>query len=226
LRELIAQTAARHPETKIGLTGLPIMENDEMRASQSSMLWASVLSFVGVSLLFVAGFGGIRHALLANIVLLLGMAWAFGFVTLSVGHLNILSVSFTVTLIGIGIDLASLRRVTCNAWRGPGCEKHCSKRARGTAITLEQSPRRSRFCRWVDQLKGVAELGRSLAAGFCVRGRGILLPACIFGRRSIGACKCLTAGRPCGSPFLSALLIAASWHSLHWRRTQPPLVRQ
>lgn len=104
LRDLIAQMSARHPETKIGLTGLPIMENDEMRSSQSSMAWASMLSMLGVGLLFVAGFGGVRHALLANLVLLLGMAWSFGYVTLAIGHLNILSVSFTVTLIGIGID--------------------------------------------------------------------------------------------------------------------------
>lgn len=104
LRKLIADVSSRHPETKIGLTGLPIMENDEMRASQSSMTWASILSMVGVTLLFIAGFGGLRHAMLANVALLIGMAWAFGFVTLSIGHLNILSVSFTVTLIGIGID--------------------------------------------------------------------------------------------------------------------------
>jgi hypothetical protein len=37
LRQLIAQTRLRHPDISIGLTGLPIMENDEMRASQSSM---------------------------------------------------------------------------------------------------------------------------------------------------------------------------------------------
>ncbi|MHB1037882.1 MAG: MMPL family transporter [Pirellulales bacterium] len=104
LRDLIAQASARHPETKIGLTGLPIMENDEMRSSQSSMLWAGVISLIGVALLFVAGFGGLRHALLANLVLLIGMAWAFGYVTLAVGHLNILSITFTSTLIGIGID--------------------------------------------------------------------------------------------------------------------------
>jgi hopanoid biosynthesis associated RND transporter like protein HpnN len=104
LRALIAQTGIRHPETKIGLTGLPIMENDEMRASQTSMFWASVISMAAVALLVVAGFGGIRHALLANLVLLIGMAWSFGYVTVTVGHLNILSVSFTVTLIGIGID--------------------------------------------------------------------------------------------------------------------------
>ncbi|HEX3869963.1 MAG TPA: MMPL family transporter, partial [Pirellulales bacterium] len=104
LRDLIEKVEAHHPGTRIGLTGLPVMENDEMRSSQSSMYSAGLISFVGVAILFVAGFGGVRHALLANGVLLLGMAWAFGFVTMTVGHLNILSVSFTSTLIGIGID--------------------------------------------------------------------------------------------------------------------------
>ena len=93
LRELIAQIQVKHPETKIGLTGLPIMEADEMHASQSSMFWSSLVSMIGVGLLFIAGFGGVRHALLANLILLVGMAWAFGYVTLTVGHLNILSVS-------------------------------------------------------------------------------------------------------------------------------------
>ena len=63
LRDLIAQSQARHPDVKIGLTGLPIMENDEMRSSQTSMFWASLVSMVGVGILFVAGFGGARHAL-------------------------------------------------------------------------------------------------------------------------------------------------------------------
>ena len=38
LRRLIDQVRARHPETTIGLTGLPVMEKDEMRASQQSMM--------------------------------------------------------------------------------------------------------------------------------------------------------------------------------------------
>lgn len=104
LRDLIAQSNARHPDIKIGLTGLPVMENDEMRSSESSMYWSSLLSLVGVACLFVAGFGGVRHALLANAVLMVGIAWSFGYLTYVIGHLNILSMSFTVTLIGIGID--------------------------------------------------------------------------------------------------------------------------
>lgn len=104
LRRHIRAVAAHHPDTRIGLTGLPVMENDEMRSSQTAMIEASLLSLFGVACLFVAGFGGIRHPLLTVACLLLAMAWSFGYITLAVGHLNILSVSFAVILIGLGID--------------------------------------------------------------------------------------------------------------------------
>ena len=61
LREIVAQVKARHPETSIGLTGLPVMENDEMESSQTAMTQAGILSFLGVALLYVAGFGCFRH---------------------------------------------------------------------------------------------------------------------------------------------------------------------
>ena len=126
LRELIADTTARHPHVKIGLTGLPIMENDEMRASQSSMFWGGLLSFIGVVIVVIAGFGGVRHALMANLVLLIGTAWAFGYAALVVGHLNILSITFTATLVGVGIDYGTyyVSRVHANAARG-ACLRGC-----------------------------------------------------------------------------------------------------
>lgn len=104
LRKLIAQVEARHPETRIGLTGLPVMENDEMRASQKAMFKASALSLIGVACLFIAGFGGVRHPVITVFALLIAMAWSFGYISLTVGHLNILSISFGVILIGLGID--------------------------------------------------------------------------------------------------------------------------
>ena len=104
LRDLIAVARTKHPETQIGLTGLPVMENDEMRSSQSAMLKASLLSLFGVACLFVAGFGGLKHPLMTVAALLMAMAWSFGYVTIAIGHLNILSISFGVILIGLGID--------------------------------------------------------------------------------------------------------------------------
>ena len=106
LRQLISDIRSQHPEVSVGLTGIPVLENDEMRRSQSDMIRASILSFVIVGMLLLVGFRGWKHPLLAMIMLAVGMSWTFGFTTLSIGHLNILSVSFAAILIGLGIDFA------------------------------------------------------------------------------------------------------------------------
>ena len=43
---------------------------------------------VGVVIVVIAGFGGVRHALLANLVLLIGTGWAFGYATFAVGLIS------------------------------------------------------------------------------------------------------------------------------------------
>ncbi|MCA9142062.1 MAG: MMPL family transporter [Planctomycetaceae bacterium] len=104
LRGLIAAVSARHLQVTMGLTGMPVLEFDEMNSSQRDTTRASVLSLLGVSCVFIAGFGGLRRPLLAVAALLIGIAWSMGYITLVVGHLNILSVAFGVILIGLGID--------------------------------------------------------------------------------------------------------------------------
>ena len=186
LRRIIAGVRGRHPDATIGLTGLPVMEDDEMRSSQQSMLWASGLSLAAVVLVIVAGFGGIRHAVMANLVLLVGMAWAFGWATISVGHLNILSVTFTVTMIGVGIDYGTyyvgryleLRRAghDCAAALletsgsvGPGILTG----AVTTAVAF--------FCAAFTSFVGVAELGMIAGGGIllCAAAELLVLPALI-----------------------------------------------
>jgi len=186
LRRIIAAVAARHPDTTIGLTGLPVMEDDEMRSSQQSMVWASGLSLAAVAIVIIAGFGGIRHAMMANGVLVIGMAWAFGWATVSVGHLNILSVTFTVTMIGVGIDYGTyyigryleFRRAghTCDAALletsgsvGPGILTG----AITTAVAF--------FCAALTSFVGVAELGMIAGGGIllCCAAELLVLPAVV-----------------------------------------------
>jgi hopanoid biosynthesis associated RND transporter like protein HpnN len=104
LQAVVQRIRGRHAQVKVGLTGLPIMEYDEMRCSQSSMTVATVLSFAGVFLVLVAGFGGIRHSLMAMGALFLGLIWSLGYTALAVGHLNILSSAFGAVLTGLGIN--------------------------------------------------------------------------------------------------------------------------
>lgn len=104
LRTLIQAARQRHPDVEIGLTGMPVLEYDEMNSSQFDMTIATVVSFAGVIVLLLAGLGSWRYTLLSVFILVIGMAWSFGFITLAVGHLNLLSVSFAAILIGLGID--------------------------------------------------------------------------------------------------------------------------
>jgi hypothetical protein len=104
LRKLTADVRSRHAGTKIGLTGLPIIEHDEMQSSEKSMSAATFLSFAGVLAVIIVAFGGFRHGVMAMTALVVGMIWACGCVALTIGHVNVLSIAFGSILFGLGID--------------------------------------------------------------------------------------------------------------------------
>ena len=186
LRRLIKLVAARHADVTIGLTGLPVMEDDEMRTSQQSMMWASGLSLAAVIVVIIAGFGGVRHALMANGVLVIGMAWAFAWATASVGHLNILSVTFTVTMIGVGIDYGTyyIGRYLEMRRRGLSCEDallDASARVGPGILTGAITTAVAFFCAALTSFVGVAELGMIAGGGIllCCAAELLVLPAVV-----------------------------------------------
>jgi hopanoid biosynthesis associated RND transporter like protein HpnN len=182
LRRIIAAVGSRHAGITIGLTGLPVMEDDEMRTSQQSMLWASGLSLAAVMVVIAAGFGGFRHALMANGVLVIGMAWAFAWATVSVGHLNILSVTFTVTMIGVGIDYGTyyVGRYLEARRRGLGCDAALLETSAAVGpgiLTGAITTAVAFFCAALTSFVGVAELGMIAGGGIllcCLAEIGIL----------------------------------------------------
>ena len=186
LRQIIKKVSDRHPSATIGLTGLPIMEDDEMRTSQQSMIWASGLSLAAVALVITAGFGGIRHALMANGVLVIAMSWAFGWATVSVGHLNILSVTFTVTMIGVGIDYGTYyvaRYLQCRR-RGLDCDDallETSGAVGPSILTGAITTAVAFFSASLTSFVGVSELGTIASGGIllCAAAELLVLPAVI-----------------------------------------------
>lgn len=186
LREIIVETRKAHPDTWIGLTGMPVIEFDEMQASQTDMVWTSLLSLVAVALLFIAGYGGVRHALIAVAVLLLGMAYAFGFVTLVVGHLNILSAAFGVILVGLGIDfgihyVANYLRLRK---RGHSIDSALLRTAIDvgpSVVTGGVTTAAGFFCAALTDFTGVRELGIVAGGGIllCVVAAVVVLPPLI-----------------------------------------------
>ena len=186
LRQQIDVVASRHADASIGLTGLPVMEDDEMRSSKQSMIWASGLSLAAVAVVIVAGFGGIRHALMANGVLVIGMAWAFAWATGSVGHLNILSVTFTVTMIGVGIDYGTyyIGRYLAMRRQGLDCTEailETSGSVGPSILTGAITTSIAFFSAALTSFVGVAELGLIAGGGIllCCAAELLVLPAVI-----------------------------------------------
>src|SRR5690606_18659357 len=104
IREVLDEARQRFPDVEIGLTGKPVLQADEMQTSDRDTTRAFVIAIILVAVLFMVTIGGVRHPMLAVVSLLFGIAWTFGFTTLAVGQLTLLSVVFTLVLVGVGID--------------------------------------------------------------------------------------------------------------------------
>jgi len=95
---------ARFPGVEAGMTGGPALAQAEESTTQHDMTLGSILAIGSNIALIVIPFRGLIEPLFAIIALLTGVAWSFGFTTLAVGHLNLLSAVFTSVLAGIGIN--------------------------------------------------------------------------------------------------------------------------
>ncbi|MGE0916971.1 MMPL family transporter [Trichlorobacter lovleyi] len=87
-----------------GITGVPVLEYEEMATSMDDMTIASVLSLVLTVILLLFAFRGVKNTVAAMVALLIAISIAFGLATLFVGHLNILSMAFAVMLLGLGVE--------------------------------------------------------------------------------------------------------------------------
>ena len=104
LRDLIAEIKLEVPGMTVGATGESILEIDEMRQSQRDSTVASIVSFVLCALIFVFGYRETGRPIKAVFCLVIGIGFTMGFTTLTVGHLNILTITFVPILIGLAID--------------------------------------------------------------------------------------------------------------------------
>ncbi len=91
-------------EFTFGMTGRPVLAADEMRISTSDSDKAEAVAMVVVLIGLILMLRSIWMGLAAGMTLAIAIAWTFGFATIFVGELNLLSTVFVIALIGIGMD--------------------------------------------------------------------------------------------------------------------------
>jgi len=105
-RAALLQQDPAFAQLRAGVTGVPVIETDEADQSVRDASRATGLAFLLILSLLFWVYRGAWTPLLAIASLLVGVAWTFGYLTLAVGRLQLLSVTFAVILLGLGVDTA------------------------------------------------------------------------------------------------------------------------
>ncbi len=189
VREEIRRVSSdpRFAGVKAGLTGVPVLEYEEMATSQRDIALATVISIVLTVVLLLFAFRGAANAFAAMISLLVAIALSFGMATMVVGHLNILSMVFAVMLIGIGIEygIQIVLRYQ-EELRGGRLRVEALRIALYRnlwAITMAAATVAAAFLTFVfTDFKGISELGiiAAIGIGICVLVTFTVLPAMLM----------------------------------------------
>jgi hopanoid biosynthesis associated RND transporter like protein HpnN len=191
MRAVVDAVRPQYPDLHFGLTGLPVLETDEMVAAQQDTRLASWLAIAGVTLLFVIVYRSIWYPLLTVATLLIGTTWAMGWLTLTVGHLNILSATFAVMLIGMG-DYGVLWVMRYEQARRSGFDvlgalRHTTIHVAVGNLTAATTLALAFFAAMLADFQAVAELGWIAGCGvlLCALACFTVLPALlmVFDRR-------------------------------------------
>ena len=105
VREVRAILAEVVPDSVTwSVTGVPAMVVEEQDAIKADVPLTSVVSTAACLLIFLIAYKSLWSTLAVFLPLVVGFGWALGLTALTVGHLNLLTSSMIVILIGMGID--------------------------------------------------------------------------------------------------------------------------
>ncbi|MDA1340730.1 MAG: MMPL family transporter [Verrucomicrobia bacterium] len=104
VRKVVQETQVEFPKVAFGVTGEPVLLDDELRQSESDMKIATLITLTLITIMFFFAYGEISRPLLALVALLASVVVTLGITSVTIGHLNIISQAFIVMLLGLGID--------------------------------------------------------------------------------------------------------------------------
>lgn len=104
IRTAVTDLKSEFPGLNAGVTGTEALNSDEAVSTQADAGVASLVSLLGVTLLYLLFFRKVRHPLFIIAALTMGLAWTMGFVALTVGHLTIITVFVAPMLLGLADD--------------------------------------------------------------------------------------------------------------------------
>ena len=104
IRRDIQAASGNFREFNVDITGRPTLEADEMSTTDHDARTSEIAALSAVFIGLVLLLRSLWIAVAAELALLVGIGWTFGWATVSVHRLNLLSLVFLIALTGIGMD--------------------------------------------------------------------------------------------------------------------------
>ncbi|MFC1889040.1 MMPL family transporter [Thermodesulfobacteriota bacterium] len=187
IRAHVEAVSGEIPDIDVAITGIPALNSDEMSASLQDMTRAMGLALLLVTLLFVAGFGAGRRPLMAVLMLALGIVMTLGWLSLTIGHLTILSMAFGSILVGLGIDFGIhvIARYEKECAEGLDPEEALAStllRAGRAILSGSLTTAAAFFALCLSRFQGLREFGWIAGWGilFCLATEMVMLPALLL----------------------------------------------
>jgi len=203
IRGHIRAVSEKVPGVSVGITGTPALNSEEMSVSLRDMTRASVLSLVLVTALFVVGFGHALRPLLAVAALAVGVVWSLGWLSLTVGHLTILSMAFGSILIGLGIDFGIhfVARYEAELERGravPEALEETYRRVGRPVLSSALTTMAAFLAMALSEFRGLREFGWIAGWGvlFCLVSAFVVLPSLLLVQERLRKQRPATSRQP------------------------------
>ncbi|HSB07129.1 MAG TPA: MMPL family transporter [Thermodesulfobacteriota bacterium] len=128
----------RTDRVTVRVTGDIALNHENLLTVRKGMGMTTLISFLLVSVALVIGVGSGRLFLASLLTLLVGLICTFGFAIAVIGYLNLISVTFTVLFIGIGIDYGIQFCLRYREEMASGLEHHDAliQTAKGLGVSL------------------------------------------------------------------------------------------
>ncbi len=97
------ESRARTP-LHIGLTGGAVLDDAQLHSATSGIDFATLLSLLAIITILLLGLRRLKPVLAVLLTLLVSLVWTVAFALVALGPFNLISISFAVLFIGLGVD--------------------------------------------------------------------------------------------------------------------------
>lgn len=104
VRAIVRELRKEFRSLNLSLTGEPVLVVDERRTIAMDSVRGTICSLFLVVVLFQFGFREFSRPFLALSSLCIGLIWTLGVVSVGIGHLNFITITYVPILVGIGLD--------------------------------------------------------------------------------------------------------------------------